>query len=210
MRTGIVRNAVEVQAVKLEHIILGLLSLKPHTGYDIKKYLDTEGPFFREPVHFSQLYRTLKSMEQEGWVSFVEESREGRPDAKVYHITPVGRDLFLGWLRSPLKPSFRYQESELLFRLAFGSVLDNATILRLLHNELELRQEQISRRRGRDRTIQGLEANDGIDPARVRYLMDLAHEAGSGGMDHYVSWLQRTIDRVERELPDTNTTGQER
>lgn len=210
MCTRIVRNVVEVQALKLEHYILGLLSLKPHTGYDIKKYLDTEGRFVREPVHFSQLYRTLKGMEQEGLVSFVEESREGRPDAKVYQITPAGRDLFLGWLRSPLKPSFRYQESELPSRLCFGSMLDNATILRLLHNELEFRQEQISRRRGRDRTIQGLEASDEIDPARVRFLGDLVHECGTGGMDHYVSWLQRAIDRVERELPDINTASQEK
>ena len=196
--------------MKLEHIILGLLSLKPHSGYDIKKYLDTEGRFIREPVHFSQLYRTLKSMEQEGWVSFVEESREGRPDAKVYHITPAGHDLFLGWLRSPLKPSYRYHESELPTRLMLGSMLDNATILRLLHNELEFRQEQIARRRGRDRTIQGLENNDRIDPARVRFLMDLAHENGNGGMDQYVSWLRHAIDCVERELPDINTTSQEK
>ena len=195
--------------MKLEHIILGLLSLKPHTGYDIKKYLDTEGRFMREPVHFSQLYRTLKRMEQEGWVDFVEETREGRPDAKVYHITPAGLDLFLRWLRSPSKPSFRPSDSDLPSRLMFGGLLDNATLLRLLRSELEYRQEQIARFRGRDRTIQGLDANDRIDPERQRVLADLGHELGTGRMDQYVSWLQRAIERIERELPDINTTIQE-
>ena len=196
--------------MKLEHLILGLLSLKPHTGYDIKKYLDTEGRYIREPVHFSQLYRTLKSMEQAGWVDFVEESREGRPDAKLYHITPAGYDFLLGWLRSPLKPSFRPQDSDVSNRLVFGSMLDNETLLRLLRSELEFRQEQIARFRNRDRTIQGLEANDRINPERQRFLADLGHELGTGRMDQYVAWLQYAIARIERELPDINTMEQEK
>lgn len=190
--------------MKLEHYILGLLSLKPHTGYDIKKYLDTEGRFIREPVHFSQLYRTLKSMEQDGLVHSVEETRAGRPDAKVYHLTPAGHELFVTWLRSPLKLSFRHQESELGMRLVFGSLLDKATLLRMLHNELEFRQDQIARFRNRDRTIQGVETRNGVDPARVSYLQDLTHELGSGQMDLYVSWLRRAIERIERELPDSS------
>lgn len=188
--------------MKLEHYILGLLSVKPHTGYDIKKHLDTEGRFIREPVHFSQLYRTLKSMEQDGLVHSVEESRAGRPDAKVYHLTPAGHEALMSWLRSPLKPSFRHQESELGMRLSFGSALDNATILRMLHNELAFRQEQIARFRNRDRAIEGAEASAGLDPARLNYLRDLVHELGSGRMDHYVAWLQHAIERIERELPD--------
>lgn len=190
--------------MKLEHYILGLLSLKSHTGYDIKKYLDTEGRFLRARIHFSQLYRTLKSMEQEGLVSSVEEARGGRPDAKVYHLTPAGYVAFTSWLRSPLELSFRHQESELGMRLAFGALLDNATILRMLHNELEFRREQIARFRNRDRTIQGVEAKKGVDPERVSYLQNLTHELGSGQMDFYVSWLQRTIERIEREFPDSN------
>lgn len=188
--------------MKLENFILGLLSLKPHTGYDIKKYLDTEGRFLRAQVHFSQLYRTLKSMEQDGLVYSVEEERGGRPDAKVYHLTPTGNDAFTSWLRSPLELSFRQQESELNMRLSFGALLDNATILRMLHNELEFRQQQIAQFRNRDRTLQGIEARDGLDPARLTFLRELTHELGTGRMDHYVAWLQRAIERIERELPD--------
>lgn len=188
--------------MKLEHFILGLLSMKPYTGYDIKKYLDTEGRFIRARVHFSQLYRTLKSMEQEGLVYSVEEARGGRPDAKVYHLTPAGYDAFISWLRSPLEFSFRQQESELGMRLSFGALLDNATLLRMLHNELAFRQQQIAQFRNRDRTLQGIEARGGLDPARLIFLRDLTHELGTGRMDHYVDWLQRAIERIERELPD--------
>src|SRR5438552_1475357 len=103
--------------MKLEHLILGLLSLKPSTGYDIKKFFDTEGHFLRESVHFSQLYRTLKIMQEQDLTTFVGEEREGKPDIKTYFITPIGQDEFLKWLYSPLKPSFRFQESELQTRL---------------------------------------------------------------------------------------------
>ena len=199
--------------MKLEHVILGLLSLRPHTGYDIKKYFDTEGRFLREPVHFSQLYRTLKSMEQSGWVRFVEESRDGRPDAKVYHLTPDGHDLFLEWLRSPLPHSFRYRDSELPGRIQFGSLLDNATLLRMLHNELAFRREQIARFRNRDRTVLIADDNKELDPARIKFLSDLTHEYGAGGMDHYVAWLISAIERIEKELtniPDPQDTAHAR
>jgi PadR family transcriptional regulator AphA len=188
--------------MKLEHLILGLLSFQPHTGYDIKKYFDTEGRFLREPVHFSQLYRTLKTMEQDGLVRFVEEARDGRPDAKVYHLTPEGRERFMEWLRSPLQFSFRYRDSELPCRLQFGSLLDNATLLRMLHNELAFRRDQIARFRNRDRTVVLTEDSGEHNPARLKFLSDLAHEGGAGGMDQYVAWLQEAIGRIERELPD--------
>lgn len=188
--------------MKLEHLILGYLCLKPYTGYEIKKYFDTEGRFVREPVHFSQLYRTLKGMQEQGWTTFVEEEREGKPDTKTYSITPVGEAEFLKWLYSPLKPSFRFQESELRARLSFSPMLDKKTILHFLRVELEFRQNQIAQYRNRNRHSNVSEFNKKFDPARYIYFADLLHEYGAGSADHYVSWIKNTIDRVEKDIPD--------
>jgi PadR family transcriptional regulator AphA len=187
--------------LKLEHRILGLLCFKPQTGYDIKKYLDTEGRFLRGPVHFSQLYPTLKSLEKEGMVSFIEEQREGRLAIKIYTITPVGRESFLDWLNSPLENTFSHTDSELIPRLSFGGMLDKAVILRMLHGELNFRKSQIAKYRNRDRRIPGIESSEWLDPEREQFMKDLLHEHGANLMDTYVSWLEKAIKQVEQNLP---------
>jgi DNA-binding PadR family transcriptional regulator len=190
--------------LKLEHRILGLLCFKPHTGYDIKKYLDTEGRFMRGSVHFSQLYPTLKSLEKEGKVSFVEEQRENKQDVKIYTITPAGRQYFLDWLHSPLEHTFDHRDSELVPRLCFGGMLDKAEILRMLHSELNFRKSQIAKYRYRDRTIKGMEASKWLDVEREQFMQDLVHEHGANLMDTYVSWLEKAIEQVEQNLSGDN------
>lgn len=188
--------------MKLEHLILGLLCLKPYTGYDIKKFFDTEGRFIREPVHFSQLYRTLKSMQEQGWVTFVGEERDGRPDVKTYSITLTGQANFLKWLYSPLIPSFRFEEGELFARLGFSVMLDKKTLLHFLRVELEFRQHQIAEYRNRNRHSEVSKFNKKIDTARYIFLADLQHEYGAGAADYYVGWLKEAISRIEKEIPD--------
>ena len=70
--------------MKLEYYTLGLLEIKPLTGYDIKKFLDTEGRFGRKRAPLSQIYNTLKRMLEQEWVEFEEVKREGKPDVKIY------------------------------------------------------------------------------------------------------------------------------
>jgi PadR family transcriptional regulator AphA len=188
--------------MKLEHYILGLLCFKPYTGYDIKKYFDTEGRFSREPIHFSQLYRTLKSMQEQGWTTFVEEEREGRPDTKTYSLTAAGKVEFFKWLDSPLKPSFRFQESELTARLHFAALLSKKTILHFLRVELEFRQAQIAQYRNRNRHADVPTFNKDINQQRYIYFADILHENGAASADLYVDWIKRTIARVEKDLPD--------
>lgn len=190
--------------MKLEHRVLGLLCLKPHTGYDIKKYMDTEGLFRYASVHFSQLYPTLKSLEKEGMVSYIQEQREGRPDVKIYSITPAGREYFLDWLRSPLEYTFNHKDSELSSRLSFGGMLDKAEILRMLHGELNFRKSQIAKYRNRDRKIKNMIASEWLDPEREEFMKDLLHEYGSDAMDTYVNWIEKAIERVEQSLPGSD------
>lgn len=49
----------------LKYILLGLITEKPKTGYDLKKEFDTEiGEFWS--VKHSQIYLELKRLEKEG------------------------------------------------------------------------------------------------------------------------------------------------
>ena len=97
--------------MKLEYFILGLLKMKPRTGYEIKAFLDNEGRFARTETPLSQIYTTLKRMAGNRWVEFEEVLREGKPDLKIYSPTPAGEKVFRAWLSAPHKPTFNFPGS---------------------------------------------------------------------------------------------------
>lgn len=84
-------------------VLLGLLTRKPMHGYELHQFFTAPSPL--EKVWYlgiSQMYKLLKDLESEGHVEVSLEPQESRPDKKVYHVTPSGREAFLGWLQAPL------------------------------------------------------------------------------------------------------------
>jgi PadR family transcriptional regulator, regulatory protein AphA len=71
-------------------LCLGYLSLHDATGYEMKKDFE-EGMFchFME-ASYGSIYPALNQLSAEGFVSVREEEQSGRPDKKVYAITPAG------------------------------------------------------------------------------------------------------------------------
>ncbi len=183
--------------MKLELIILGLLTVNPCTGYDIKKYLDTEGRFGAKTRPLSQIYTTLKHMAEAEYVDFEIQPREGKPDLKVYSITAIGRKKFMDYLHSPLKLVFRYRESDLYLRLMYAYLVEPEVIIRQLKRELAFRLEQISSFRNRNRTI----SSSLLTVEQVQLLNEVyekMHEVGAKGIDDYVLFLQDLIAYFEK------------
>lgn len=100
----------------LEQLILGMLTIQPMTGYEIKKAMMNSTAFFSN-VSDGSLYPALNRCEANGLVCSLERVENGR-FKKVYEITAEGREVFSAWLKAPLKPFvFRY---EMLIRLFFA------------------------------------------------------------------------------------------
>ncbi|HBY06933.1 MAG TPA: PadR family transcriptional regulator [Chloroflexi bacterium] len=182
--------------MKLEYFIIGLLKLKPLTGYDLKKFLDIEGRFIRRRTPLSQIYNTLNRMAENGLLTFENELQEGKPDRKVYTVTSKGDEYFMAWLTAPHQPSFRFQERDFLGKIMFAYYLDTPTILQQLRTELDYRKEQIAAFRPRSRALQVSPAFDG-NLEHAQAIADLLHEYGASSVDHYVSWLESTIQFFE-------------
>ena len=179
--------------MKLEYFILGLLKINPSTGYDIKKFLDTEGRFGRKRAPLSQIYTTLKRMAANGWVVFEEEKREGKPDIKIYQNTEVGEGVLLDYLHSPLEPSFRFRESDIQYRILFAYLVEPEVIIAQLQAELDFRQGQIAKFRNRDRTIQS-ESLSETDLAYAQEIYEKLHSFGARAIDDYVLSLEEMIE----------------
>lgn len=99
-------------------LCLGALTLADATGYEIKKQFE-EGPFsYFHQAGFGSIYPALGRLSDEGLVTCTETPQEGRPDKKVYSITPLGvRALKRKLAKRPARDKIR-SEAMVMFFLA--------------------------------------------------------------------------------------------
>jgi PadR family transcriptional regulator AphA len=109
-------------------VILGLLRLGPHTGYEIKQLTDRSTRFFWG-ASYGQIYPELKRLEQEGLATATDDPR-GNVRRRVYRITEAGERAVAEWLTNPFE-TFELRDEGLL-KLFFGRVLDHDELLELI------------------------------------------------------------------------------
>src|SRR5438309_10261449 len=84
----------------LEHALLVSLIERAGSGYELARRFDKSIGFFWSATH-QQIYRVLKRMEEYGWVTGEAVAQEGRPDKKVYTVSPAGREELARWIAEP-------------------------------------------------------------------------------------------------------------
>jgi PadR family transcriptional regulator AphA len=91
------------ELMALRYALLGFLSLRPLSGYDLKRLFDTTVQHFWTGDQ-AQIYRTLAQLAEEGLVKVRVIEQDKRPDRKEHHLTEAGLEELEKWLRSPLEP----------------------------------------------------------------------------------------------------------
>jgi DNA-binding PadR family transcriptional regulator len=113
----------------IQYAILGLLSWKPLSGYDLKKIISNTEVFYWSGNN-NQIYKSLIQLHQEGMVSQQVKQQESLPAKKIYSITEKGRDALRKWVISTAEiPEFR---STFLIQLAWGDQLSDEDLDSLL------------------------------------------------------------------------------
>lgn len=88
--------------MSLPHVILTVLSQREATGYDITKGFSCGIGHFWKASH-QQVYRELNKLADVHAVQCRHEPQVGKPDRKVYSITPAGKQSLFEWYLSPAK-----------------------------------------------------------------------------------------------------------
>jgi PadR family transcriptional regulator AphA len=97
--------------------LLGILSLRPMSGYDIRKFVgESIGYFWKES--YGQIYPELKRMAAQGLVKVRIERQKGKPDRQVYSLTAKGLAELETWMAKPPRPPS--PRNELLLKLFFA------------------------------------------------------------------------------------------
>ena len=191
--------------MSIRHAILGLLSWKPATGYDLKKSIEDSSSMYWSGNN-NQIYRTLVQLQADGLVGCETVHRDGAPSRKVYSIATEGRSELDRWLRSP--PELPECRKTFLVRLAWADALGGRELHDLLAayaTELEMHlllQEERMRR--------GIPSPDRTPREKVLWEMIEENAVRSYRMEiEWVEEVRRRLSGTEEAETGTETPEME-
>lgn len=124
--------------MSIKYAILGLLSSKPSTGYEMKKVFEESSTMYWSGNN-NQIYKSLIELLDEGLVNSEVRHQETLPSKKVYTITENGLAELKKWVLSPPEaPEFK---KTFLVQLAWADQLSNDELSELLlkyENEIKI------------------------------------------------------------------------
>jgi len=97
-----------------QYPILGLLCIKPLSGYDLRAEIEgTLSSFWRESE--GQIYPTLRMLEETGQIVRIEGQRKRARERQVYAITDLGRQHLRAWIAE--EPRMQSPRNEFLLKV---------------------------------------------------------------------------------------------
>ncbi|MSP49353.1 MAG: PadR family transcriptional regulator [Alphaproteobacteria bacterium] len=122
---------------------LGVLSLGDSTGYEIKKQAE-DGPFSHfYKAGFGSIYPALARLAADGLISGRDEAQSGKPDKRVYALTPAGRAVLADTLTDLATGTAVPDDirSEFLFLMFFAHLMPAHRVARQIDAHIALYRE---------------------------------------------------------------------
>ncbi len=187
--------------MSLPHLLLGLLSARPMSGYDLNKEFDSAVQHFWSTDQ-SQIYRTLYKLEAEGLVKAEMIVQEDSPNKKVYRVTETGQAELVRWLSRPQPPSAPHEAW--LGQLYFSHHLDNTVTTSVLETY----------RAGIQAELDSLLALlDTLPPREMWWKLPREYQFQLLTLDYglevqrfHAEWLDKAIEQI-RQFGDSTVDG---
>ena len=184
--------------MSLEHAILGFLTHRPYSGYDLKKIFDTSVRHFW-PADQSQIYRTLNRLTEKGWAEMEKIEQESRPARKEYSVTDEGMDEFRRWLVTAIP--FGDHRSPALIQVFFAGQLSNEEIVMLYRRVAEFMHQGLAQY---EQIPQEMAAySDYVQSPREFFFWMQTLEIGKMTARTNLVWIENVITQIENgEIPE--------
>ena len=166
-------------------VLLGLLAMRPRSGYDIKTVVDRSTRFFWA-ASYGQIYPELKRLEEEGLVAGEDRPNGGR-SRRVYSLTPAGHEALLDWMQSEITTIELRDES--LLRLFFADAVPVEGALQLLEG----------RKRGHEEYMEVLRAIQALPGGPDPTFVDLVLRWGIDFNEWGAKWCEEQLQRLRAE-----------
>jgi PadR family transcriptional regulator AphA len=180
---------------KTRFAVLGLLSIRPMSGYDLKQVIEASTRNFWNES-YGQIYPVLRELTASG-LTVREDERKGTGRARhVYSLTPQGEEELQRWLTSPVE---RQQvRNELLLKLFFGGQVPVEVSIEHVEKFRARQERALSRYEETERVMNARERLD--DPNRKHWLITLSY--GRHQAEAAIAWSDETLAELRRGLDD--------
>lgn len=184
---------------KSKYALLGILNMRPMTGYTIKKTIaESLGNFWNES--YGQIYPNLRELVADGWATISIEEQTGKPDRHVYTLTAAGRAEYQKWLATP--GEFEEGRNEVLLKLFFGS--DRSVAVNLAQvQEFQALQQQFLQKFGG--IADWLKAQHTGNPALPYWLMTVSY--GQHVSRALIDWTEETLGILDQLAQEKEGAG---
>jgi len=182
--------------MSLQNAILGLLSYRSMTGYDLKKMFDESINNFWA-ASLSQIYRELGTLENKGYLTSVIEKQNDRPDKRIYDITDSGKEAFKNWITVFPEKLSKEKRDEFTLRIFFGSNVNKEDLIIQFKSFIKENQEKldeiISLNQVAEKYVSKMELFHG-EGKYWRFILRRAYL----NMEASVKWANECIDELNR------------
>jgi PadR family transcriptional regulator, regulatory protein AphA len=173
------------------YAILGLLSIEPMAGYDIRRNLEESVSYFWSES-YGQIYPALKKLEASRLITPVRQTASNTRGRKLYALTTAGRERLRTWLAEPPKP--QPPRNELLLKLFFGRQAPPGACAAHLRR-LRVQQERLTA------TLEGLEKqlrSERRGHPDLKYWL-VAVSSGIDRAQALLDWSERALRALENQ-----------
>jgi PadR family transcriptional regulator AphA len=166
------------------YVILGMLSWRPMTGYEIKSLVDKSTRFFWA-ASYGQIYPELRRLAADGLIEGKASPQGGRR-RNVYRLTPAGRRELEAWLAVDADV-FELRDEGLL-KLFFAEAAGGRAAIQAL----DAKRREHERLLARLEEIEARERPDGFAYQVLRYGIECNR--------WQAEWCERTMRELENDL----------
>jgi len=184
-----------MKETKSKYAILGILSLGPISGYDIKKVFQRSvANFWNES--YGQIYPLLRTLVAEGLATRSIQKQLGRPDRHIYAITDKGSGELQRWLMEPVKD--QVGRIEIALKLFFGHQVEVADNIRQVEHFREMRDRELKALIGIEERLKVEQANK---PNLIYMLMTVSY--GQHVTQALLQWCEETLSVLRKMTAKT-------
>ncbi|QDV84544.1 PadR family transcriptional regulator [Planctomycetes bacterium TBK1r] len=184
---------------KTKFAVLGLLTWKPMSGYDIKKMVDVGlSHFWNE--NYGQIYPTLEQLVRDGMATKKEKRITGQRQRFVYAITRKGQRAFSDWLSEPTDAPIVRNELQLKFFLSCKLPADQS--VRLI-NEYRAQQQGMLDEYRQSENVLRQAIRDETYPDDLSRIFEIANSSDKSRAVHcniFLLTLRHGIHAIEARL----------
>jgi PadR family transcriptional regulator, regulatory protein AphA len=175
--------------MSIKFAILGILSWKASTGYELKKIFE-ESSFLYWSGNNNQIYKALIQLQDEELVTSEVIHQDSSPSKKIYTITEEGLRELKEWVvSSPEAPEIK---KTFLVQLAWSDVLNNQELNELLLKyENEIKVQLVIQQEKNRRALHSPNRN-----TRESFIWEMISENIMSTYNNELNWVRETRQKL--------------